>query len=159
PAGRSVLAADFAIHPDRDVEPVDIGDFVLGDDPGPDHIAGVEALAFGGAEHALHLDHLAVARRHVVEDRVTDDVVAGLFDPDVAPVATDDSPDLELVVEIFGVARPADVGVRTDDAEAVGDVVDRLLGIDIGRLRKRDRFRLSLNAGPQARHAAKSVAH
>src|SRR5262245_59056888 len=50
PAGRCVLAAYFAIDPDHDIESVDVGDFILGHDPGSDDIAGIEALAFGRAE-------------------------------------------------------------------------------------------------------------
>ena len=55
-----------------------VAEFVGRDDPGAQHIGAVEALALGGTEPARHLDALPVARGEIVEDRVAENVLAGL---------------------------------------------------------------------------------
>ena len=101
------------------------------------HVAAVEALALGRAEPAFHLDALRVARGEIVEDGVAEDVVLRVGGRDVGALVLGDDAEFEFVIHHLAVARPFHGRVGAAHAEAVGDVVDRLLAIDLRQFAER----------------------
>ena len=124
---RSHLAVDPAFH----LQIIRITDFVGGHDPRAQHVAAVKALALRGAEPAFHFDALGVAGRKIVEDGEAENVIAGFRRGNVRALALGDDAEFELIVHHAAVARPLHRGVGAANTEAVGDVVDRLLAIDL----------------------------
>src|SRR3954454_2985834 len=131
------LRAHGAVDPHFHIQMVRIADLVRGNDPGPHHVAAIETLALGGTEAALHFDALGVARGKIVEDRVAEDVVFGFYRRDIGALVLRDDAEFQLVIHHLAVARPLYRGVGAAHAEPVGDVVDRLLAIDLGQFGKR----------------------
>src|SRR5271165_4067018 len=129
--------ARLAVDPNLDVQRLGISEFIRRDDPWADRIGAVEALALGGAEAALHFDPLAIAGGKVVEDRIAENVRAGLVCPYVRTGAAGHDADLELIVHHLAVARPLHGRARPYDSKPVGDVVDWQLAIDRGKLLER----------------------
>ncbi|MNM81403.1 hypothetical protein D3C81_934060 [compost metagenome] len=104
----------------------------------------------GRPEHARHLHCLSVARTHVVEDGVAEDVRTSRISRDVLAPLADVASEFELEVQGLAEARPLEFVVDADDREAVALVVDRLAveGLDdtivstrIHRLQRRFRIR------------------
>ena len=131
------LRAHLAVHPHFHLQFVGIADLVRCHDPGTHDVAAVKTLAFGGTEAAFHLDALRVARREIVEDRIAEDVILGLRGGNVGALVPGDDAELEFVIHHLAVARPLYRGVGAAHAEAVGDVVDRLLAIDFRQFAER----------------------
>ena len=133
---RTHLAVDARFH----LQVVGIADLVRRHDPRPHHVAAVKALAFGRPQPPFHFDALGIARRKIVEDRIAEDVIPGLGGGDVGALAPGDDAEFQFVVHHLAVARPFHGGVGAAHAEAVGEVVDRLLAIDLRQLAERLRL-------------------
>src|SRR3954452_8625347 len=88
------VLAQLAVDPASDVE-VLRRDLVGGRDPRPHRAEAVERLA----EEPLLVVALPVARRHVVDDGVAEDMGVGVALGDVAPALADDERQLGLVVD------------------------------------------------------------
>jgi hypothetical protein len=105
------LAVDAELHQ----EIVRVRDLVRRHDPRAERTERVDRLA--EREHAAtHLSPLDVARRDVVEDHITADVLVSLLRREPLPGLPDDDRELELVVELLRqVLRVDDRLVRADD--------------------------------------------
>ena len=100
---------------------------------GPSTLAPSKLLPLAGPSRPAISSALAVARGEVVEDRVAEDMVARASASGMlARVRRVTIGDLQLVVHHLAVARPAHRRLGAGDDEAVGDVVDRHLPIDLG---------------------------
>ena len=83
-----------------------------------------KVLALGGPEAHLHLLALDIARGPVVEDGVAEDMLRGIFGPDVAAGLADDDRDLQLVVQFPGVGRIGNLVIGAEDVIGIGEVED-----------------------------------
>ena len=109
------------------VEAVGVGDLVARDDPGTDGVAGVEILALGGAHAERGFLGLCIPGAEVVEYRVAEYGVHGLFHACVLDAPADDDRQLHFVVQALGEMGPLDIRAMPNDAEAVAFVVKRPL--------------------------------
>src|SRR5215470_1473563 len=87
---------DLAVDTHGDVEGLRIGQLVGGDEHGAHGTERVQRLAL----EPLRVPLLQVARRHVVDDGVAEDVPEGIRAADVAPARPDHRGQLHLVVEL-----------------------------------------------------------
>src|SRR5271166_7212114 len=99
---RVALGARLAVEPNLDVQGLGISEFVRRDDPGPERVRAVKALALGGAKASLHFDPLAIARGKVVEDRVAEYMRARLFGRNVRAGAARHDADRRLGLMLRG---------------------------------------------------------
>ena len=163
-AARLPARAGFAVDPHLDLQRLRIAEFVGRDDPGSQDIAAVEALALGRAEPALHFHPLPVARGKIVEDRIAEDMRGRLVGGNVRPGPPGHDPDLQFVVHHLAVARPQHRRVRSDDGEAIGDVIDRKLSVDRRHFAERrlqrgaERRLAARRARLQSQHSARRLA-
>src|SRR6266498_1249463 len=114
------LAVDAGCHPE-----VVCCELVGCDDAWPEHVRAVPILRLRRSHPDRQLPCLHVSRRHVVPDRPPEHVPKRLGGGDVSARRPDDRRELELVIELLGVAGPGDVLIRTDHRVGQTLVVDR----------------------------------
>ena len=102
-----------------------------------------KSLPFAGPSRPSISTRLRVAGRHVVEDRVAEDVLQRALLRRVLDLALDEDAELELEIEKLGIGGPDHVVFGPDHREAVRLVVDRLLVED----RRRGQRTASLDLG------------
>ena len=112
------------VHAERDGERLRVGDLVGRHEHGPHRAEGVERLALEPLPVAL----LEVARRHVVDDGVAEDVTEGLGAGNVAAARADHHRELDLVVQLLGDGVVDDVVAGADHRGAGLGEVHGVLG-------------------------------
>src|SRR5580700_8945211 len=103
----------LAVQPRRQGELARVGNLVAGDEPWPERAGTGKILAGGDGEF------LIIPHRAVDQDRITGDVVEGVFGRDVAPALADDQRQFAFIIEIIRYAR-ADHGAVVAD-QRVGE--------------------------------------
>ena len=163
-AARLSSGAGFAVDPHLDLQRLRISEFVGRDDPGSQDIPAVEALALRRAEPALHFHPLLVARGKIVEDRIAEDMRGCLVGGNVRPGPPGHDPDFQFVIDHFAVTGPQHRHVRSDDREAIGDVINRKLSVDRRHFAERrlqrgaERRLAARRARLQSQHSARRLA-
>ncbi len=99
-----------------------------------EHFARVKILAFGWTKGHHAFCGLAVARRNVIKDGVAADIFVRPLSRDVFAGLGDVNAELELIVELLGIARPQDVCSGTNDILGVCFPIDRNFIPDVGDL-------------------------
>ena len=123
---------DLAVHHGLEAEMVGIADLVRGDDPGTDRAMRVERLAHREGRRMA----LPVARRHVVDDGVAEDMVLRVGFAHALRRAADHDAQLDLIVELI-----ADPGI--DRVERAGEAAGLLVEPELlGRRRLAETLRL-----------------
>jgi hypothetical protein len=144
------VAVDPAAHPG-----VGAVEFVGRHDPRAHGAEGVEALA----QVPLLVAHLHVARGHIVDDGVAEDVRQRLGPADVATPVADDDGQLGLVVDLAGHGGPGKAHVGAGGDHALGHLgEDDGPGLRVGVAVLEDGFAQFLGVGvvvaPHAPHVA-----
>ena len=122
---RRATAPHLAVHPGGHGELIGIPDFVGRDDPGTEHITGIEVFALGRTELAGHLLELGVAGGAVIEDGEPENMGRRRRARDVHAGAAEDTGQFQLEVHHLGIRGPAHLLVGADHREAIGFVVER----------------------------------